>query len=148
MPTHMRSRFSTRELTVWEPAEPFSFTKGLRVMRMPARTGRMNPWQHGTLLFDLATDPAQEHPLADDDVELRMLRLLARLMHDNDAPRGQFERLGIPFDTEPGPEHLLVRAQAARTAATDTSASQVDWKSAAETRLHSPNVFHCPRTST
>jgi arylsulfatase A-like enzyme len=117
MPTHMRSRFSAKELAGWEPAEPFSFTKGLRVMRMPATAGRwMNPWQHGTLLFDLETDPAQEHPLADDEQELRMLRLLVRLMHDNDAPPGQFERLGIPYDTEPGPEHLLVRAQAARAA--------------------------------
>ena len=28
----------------------------------------------------------------DDELELRMLRLLAQLMHDNDAPRSQFER--------------------------------------------------------
>lgn len=114
MPTHMRSRFSTQELAHWEPADPLPFTKGLRLMRMPAATGWMNPWRHGTLLFDLETDPAQHHPLADDEQELRMLRLLARLMHENDAPASQFERLGLPFDTEPCPEHLLVRAQAAR----------------------------------
>lgn len=118
MPTHMRSRFSVSELAAWEPAEPFSFTKGLRVMRMPGKVGWMNPWRHGTLLFDLDADPAQEHPLADDEAELRMLRLLARLMHENDAPRSQFERLGIPFETVPGPEHLLVRTQAARAAST------------------------------
>ena len=117
MPTHMRARFSPRELDRWEPAEPLSFTKGLRVMRMPATTSWMNPWRHGTLLFDLEADPAQDHPLADDEQELRMLRLLARLMHENDAPASQFERLGIPFDAEPGPAHLLVRAQAARAAA-------------------------------
>jgi arylsulfatase A-like enzyme len=116
MPTHMRSRFSTRELAAWEPAEPFSFTKGLRTMRMPATARWLSSWNHGTLLFDLETDPAQEHPLADDEVELRMLRLLARLMHDNDAPESQFERLGMPFDGEPGPAHLLVRTQAARAA--------------------------------
>ncbi|WP_249522961.1 sulfatase [Modestobacter marinus] len=118
MPTHMRSRFGVDELTSWEPAEPFSFTKGLRTMRVPAAGARSNPWVHGTLLFDLATDPGQEHPLADDDVELRMLRLLARLMHDNDAPASQFQRLGIPFDEEAGVEHLLVRRQADRAAAT------------------------------
>jgi arylsulfatase A-like enzyme len=118
MPTHMRSRFSTQELAAWQPAEPFSFTKGLRVMRMPAKTGWMNPWQHGTLLFDLEADPAQENPLTDDEVELRMLRLLARLMHANDAPASQFSRLGIPHDGEPGPEHLLVREQATRAAST------------------------------
>jgi hypothetical protein len=46
-----------------------------------------------------------------------MLRLLAELMHESDAPRSQFDRLGIPYDGEIGPEHLLVRAQAARAAA-------------------------------
>ncbi|MEV6712863.1 sulfatase [Lentzea sp. NPDC051208] len=118
MPTHMRARFSVTELQPWEPAEPFSFTKGLRTMRMPATSALINSWQHGTLLFDLQEDPHQHYPLADDDVELKMLRLLARLMHDSDGPRSQFERLGIPFDAEPGPEHLLVRAQAAVAAAT------------------------------
>ncbi len=118
MPTHMRSRFGVRELAAWEPAEPRSFTKGIRTMRMPVAASWNSPWQHGTLLFDLEADPGQEHPMADDDAELRMLRLLARLMHDNDAPASQFQRLGIPFDEEPGPGHLLVRAQAERAAAT------------------------------
>ncbi|MGY1857193.1 sulfatase [Modestobacter sp. SYSU DS0290] len=118
MPNHMRSRFGVGELAAWEPAEPFSFTKGLRTMRIPAGPARNNPWLHGTLLFDLAADPGQQHPLRDDDVELRMLRLLARLMHENDAPASQFQRLGIPFDGEIGAEHLLVRTQADRAAAT------------------------------
>jgi hypothetical protein len=77
----------------------------------------MNPWAHGTLLFDLETDPGQEHPLIDDELELRMLRLLADLMHASDAPRSQFARLGMPSDTAPGKEHLLVRQQADRAAA-------------------------------
>jgi arylsulfatase A-like enzyme len=118
MPTHMRSRFAVNELKAWEPAEPFTFTKGVRTMVLPTKTIFINAWQHGTLLFDLQTDPQQEHPILDDEVELRMLRLLAQLMHDNDAPRSQFERLGIPFDAEPGPEHLLARKQAERAAAT------------------------------
>jgi arylsulfatase A-like enzyme len=118
MPTHMRSRFGVNELKAWQPAEPFTFTKSIRTMRMPVAATWMNSWNHGTLLFDLETDPGQEHPLIDDSVELRMLLLVAQLMHDNDAPRSQFERLGIPFDKEPGLEHLLVRAQALRAAAT------------------------------
>ncbi len=118
MPTHMRSRFGVRELAAWEPAEPLSFTKGVRTMRMKAAAARWNsPWPHGTLLFDLQADPGQEHPLADDDVELRMLRLLAELMRATDAPASQFQRLGIPVDGEAGAEHLLVRAQADRAAA-------------------------------
>ncbi|WP_422934607.1 sulfatase [Sinomonas sp. P47F7] len=116
MPTHMRSRFSVGELAAWEPAEPFAFTKGLRTLKVHTKS-LMNPWAHGTLLFDLETDPAQEHPLEDDDVELRMLRLLAELLHTSDAPKSQFERLGIPFDAPPTTEDLLVRRQAERAAA-------------------------------
>lgn len=116
MPTHMRSRFTPGELGAWEPAEPFSFTKGLRTMRVETKS-LMNPWVHGTLLYDLATDPAQEHPIEDDGVELRMLRLLAELLHASDAPASQFERLGVPYDTPPTEENLLVRRQAERAAA-------------------------------
>ncbi|HKU12301.1 MAG TPA: sulfatase [Sinomonas sp.] len=116
MPTHMRSRFAVKELEAWEPAEPFTFTKGLRTMKVHTKS-LMNPWSHGTLLFDLETDPRQEHPLEDDDVELRMVRLLAELMHASDAPASQFARLGLPVDTLPTEEHLLVRRQAQRAAA-------------------------------
>ena len=115
MPTHMRSRFAVRELAAWESAEPFSFTKGLRTLKIDTRS-LMNPWAHGTLLFDLETDPGQERPIADESVELRMLRLLAELMHASDAPASQFARLGIPFDAPPTEDHLLVRRQAERAA--------------------------------
>lgn len=118
MPTHMRSRFAVGELTAWEPAEPFPFTKGLRTMRMPAVGTFTNPWKHGTLLFDLHADPGQEHPLVDDGVELRMVALLAALMRENAAPTSQFERLGLPAGGPVGPEHLLVREQAQRAEAT------------------------------
>lgn len=121
MPTHMRSRFSVAELAGWQPAEPFSFTKGVRTMKVPARAPFINPWQHGTLLFDLESDPHQEHPLSDDEVELRMIRLLVERMRDTDAPDSQFERLGLPREGEPGEEHLLVAAQAGRAAATAES---------------------------
>jgi len=94
MPTHIRSHFSLEELRTATLAGPFSFTKGLRVLRTEAR-----PWieahPFGTLLFDLATDPAQEHPLDDPEVEARMIDLLIGLMVANDAPAEQFERLGL-----------------------------------------------------
>lgn len=117
MPTHMRARFGVAELADWEPADPFPFTKGLRTLRIPTTGGWMNPWRHGTLLFDLENDPGQQHPLDDPETELRMLRLLAGLLHDCDAPRSQFERLGIPYDGEITEQHLLVRDQAQRAAA-------------------------------
>lgn len=113
MPTHMRSRFAVPELTDWQPAEPFGFTKGLRTMCVQTRSF-MNPWTHGTLLFDLESDPQQKNPLTDDGTELRMLRLLTKLMHASEAPSSQFERLGLPTNGEPTEEHLLVRKQAER----------------------------------
>jgi len=115
MPTHMRGRFAPAEFAGAELAEPFSFTKGVRPLRLTGRA-MVNPFLYGTLLFDLGTDPAQEHPVDDPAIELRMLRLLARQLHENDAPASQFERLGIPADAEPGEEHLLVAAQSAQAA--------------------------------
>ena len=61
----------------------------------------------GTMLFDLATDPHQEHPLIDDGVELRMIGLLLDWMHWNDAPQEQYERLGLPAEGGATSAHLL-----------------------------------------
>jgi arylsulfatase A-like enzyme len=114
MPTHMRARFSPAELQEWDRSDPLPFTKGVPVMRIPARGLWLNPWSYGSLLFDLERDPDQRHPIDDPGIELRMLRLMAALMHDDDAPRSQFERLGIPYGEEPSANDLLVRSQAAR----------------------------------
>lgn len=110
MPTHMRGFFTAAELGAAELADPLPFTRGMPVLRTPARPGP-NPHVFGTLLFDLRADPEQTTPLLDDDVELRMAGALVREMHANDAPPGQFERLGLPADGPAGPEHLLARAQ-------------------------------------
>jgi len=117
MPTHMRARFSPDELAAWEPAEPFPFTKGVRTMRLEAASGWMNPWQHGTLLFDLETDPQQLSPLVDDELELHMAGLLVRALRESDAPASQFARLGLPREGEVSAEHLLARDHAERARA-------------------------------
>jgi hypothetical protein len=49
-----------------------------------------HPYQ--TLLFDLETDPEQERPIDDPDMEGAMTSHLVRLMKENDAPPEQFER--------------------------------------------------------
>jgi arylsulfatase A-like enzyme len=94
MPTHMRSRFAVEELQEIELAGPFSFTKGCQVMKMPARF-RFNPYRFGTLLFDVESDPQQQAPLTDAELEDRLLRQLVELMRANDAPPEQFQRLGV-----------------------------------------------------
>ena len=118
MPTHMRSRFAVAELTEWEPAPPFSFTKGLRTMRVDSLGGyRINSWQHGTLLWDIDADPHQIEPIVDDAVELRMLELLVRLLRENDAPASVYERLGLPIEGPVSAEHLRAAADSGRAAA-------------------------------
>ena len=94
MPTHLRSFFSLEELKTAQLAEPFSFTKGVRPLKIEARTW-IKAHSFGTLLFDLHTDPGQEAPLDDSDVEALMVQKLLRLMEANDAPPEQYERLGL-----------------------------------------------------
>ncbi|MDD7973220.1 sulfatase [Roseinatronobacter alkalisoli] len=110
MPTHMRSRFEPQEFAAVELVAGFSFTKGVPVMRMPGWTIR-GPWEYGTLLYDLETDPDQQQPLDDPALELRMAGLLVDLMRANDAPPCQYERLGLPAEGAVGPAHLMVQAQ-------------------------------------
>jgi hypothetical protein len=95
----MPARFSVDELQQIELAEPFAFTKGCRTLRVPAhRWPGSHPYE--TLLYDLETDPAQEHPLQDaaldPAVKQAMIGHLVRLMAANDAPQEQYERLGLP----------------------------------------------------
>ena len=94
MPMHIKSFFSVEELTGAELAEPFSFTKGLRPMKMQARSW-INAHEFGTLLFDLETDPRQENPIEDEAVEAMMRDHLIRLMQETDSPPEQYERLGL-----------------------------------------------------
>jgi hypothetical protein len=99
MPTHMRARFSVEELQSISLAEPFSFTKGCRTVRVTASgSSWRDVFRFGTLLFDLETDPGQEHPIDDPAVEQQMIEHLVRLMRENDAPAEQFVRLGLDPD--------------------------------------------------
>lgn len=111
MPTLMRGRMPVEVLREATLAEPFSFTKGMPVLRVPG-TSYTDPYAFGTMLFDLEADPAQETPLIDDELELRLATRMRDLMVANDAPPEQFLRMGLPPAGPLGPEHLLCRAQA------------------------------------
>ena len=94
MPTHMRHTFGVNELQDIQLSEPLPFTKGCRTMKIAGGTWG-KPHEFGTLLFDLASDPGQEHPIRDAAVEARMTRLLVASMKANQAPVEQYERLGL-----------------------------------------------------
>ena len=120
MPTHMRWRFTPAELKNAELVPPFAFTKETPLLRLPAHgVININAFDFGTLLFDLETDPGQERPLIDDALELKMIGLLLDLMRRNEAPASQFERLGLPATGPAGTSHLLSRAQATCSGATE-----------------------------
>lgn len=111
MPTLMRGRMPVETLRQAELVEPFTFTKGVATLRVPG-TAWTDPYAFGTMLFDLEADPGQQHPLVDDEQELRMATLMRDLMVETDAPAEQFSRLGLPPAGPLTEEHLLCREQA------------------------------------
>lgn len=89
-----RGFFSLQELSAMELCGPLPFTKGVKVLRTTPEIGGRQ-WQNPTALYDLAADPGQNAPLADEAAEERMAALLVRCMRESDAPPEQFVRLGL-----------------------------------------------------
>jgi arylsulfatase A-like enzyme len=95
-----RAFIANEMLETVELANPFTFTKGLKTMRLDA-TARVNPRNNNrqvefpTALFDLENDPGQENPIEDPEIEKRMCEHIKTLMKANDAPPEQFVRLGL-----------------------------------------------------
>ena len=94
MPTAMRGFFDLKKIAEAEIAEPFSFTKGCPLLKIPGHPWA-NAYEFGTLLFDLDEDPKQERPIQDDKVEQMMIDHMIRLMKENEAPEAQYHRLGL-----------------------------------------------------
>lgn len=53
------------------------------------------PEENRDALFNLQTDPKQEHPIKDLMQEQHMIDLMCRLMQENDAPAEQYARIGL-----------------------------------------------------
>ena len=95
MPQHIWTPFSTEELAKAELSPPLSFTKGVPVLKVPMLNtspiyknyGPGSLLENETRLYDLSVDPGQAHPLQDQAQEARLTDLMARLMHEVDAPR-------------------------------------------------------------
>lgn len=99
MPMHMRAMYSPDEMKNAELVPGFSFTKGVPLLKIPScvdKTGDTAP-KHSlkTMLFDLEKDPEQKHPYRDEKEEERFIKAMIRIMKENDAPKEQYERLGL-----------------------------------------------------
>ncbi|MES0884526.1 sulfatase [Roseibium sp. SCP14] len=103
MPTHIYEPFAIKELQEATLAEPFVFTKGAPLLRVPVKPGTAMSGAYGpdcfieddTRLYDLLTDPGQETPLEDKAVEARLAEAMAHLMAEFNAPPEAFERLSL-----------------------------------------------------
>lgn len=90
------------EMNTAEAYKGFDFTKGMPLWKIKGGSGIRSLgfpprklMDFGTLLYDLETDPKQEHPIRDEETEERMKINMVRLMKKNDAPAEQYVRLGL-----------------------------------------------------
>ncbi|MEO0586293.1 MAG: sulfatase [Planctomycetota bacterium] len=94
MPTNMRGFKPGIERAAL--AEPFSFTKGMPVLRLPAvsRVADEGGFDR-SLMFDVSADPQQQHPLDDAALAADLDGKMAALMAACDAPAEQYARMGL-----------------------------------------------------
>jgi arylsulfatase A-like enzyme len=98
MPAHMRESFSVESMHRLKGlSEPFSFTKGCRLMKIDASGPSSWSPAHtfGNLLFDIEEDPQQETPINSQKIENLMKEKLIVALEEHDAPAEQFERLHL-----------------------------------------------------
>jgi arylsulfatase A-like enzyme len=103
MPTHIWEPFSTEELASASLAEPFPFTKGTPLLKVPVieRSPMNTSYGPGvmieseTRLYDLEIDPGQGGALQEPQNEARLTRLMVELMAENDAPPEAFARIKV-----------------------------------------------------
>lgn len=93
MPTHMNMRFRPEELQKAQLREPFAFTKGCPVLKIPAL--HLSPKAGTDALYDLEKDPEQQAPIHDAAIEKRMLDAMVQLMRQNDAPQELYQRFRL-----------------------------------------------------
>jgi arylsulfatase A-like enzyme len=101
MPTSFHSFMSRDELAQAEMGRFLGHTYNIPVYKVP-QTGKP-PLRHDATgaympqheLFDLMTDPAQEHPLDDPEQERHFCDLLRTHLDRVHAPEGHLERLGL-----------------------------------------------------
>ena len=102
MPTRMQGFFELKEFAGTELADPFDFTKGLPMLRVPAhREARRPPVQGGgladavTVLYNTNADPGQTTPIEAPEIEERLVALMLQIMGAHDAPIEAYTRLDL-----------------------------------------------------
>lgn len=97
MPTHMRARFGVHELSEMELAEPFSFTKGLKTLKIRCLGSQVGGGKEPLVsrLYDIEKDPGQLQAIEDAEAVKKMKALIREYMIATDAPKELYHRYGI-----------------------------------------------------
>lgn len=108
-PQNMVRSFPPEDLAKADMAEPFSFTKGARLLRVPmdpangeAGLAAVRNRPDAIQLFDLIEDPRQEKPLDDPQRTDWFCSEISRRLAEHDAPREVFTLYGLE---DPHPNH-------------------------------------------
>jgi arylsulfatase A-like enzyme len=105
MPMHMMSLFTADEMRTSRLSAPFDFTKEMPLLKIDAlKDARRIPnndrvgWapDHGTTLYDLASDPKQLHPFRDTAIEARLAAGIRAVLAAHDAPAELYGRFALP----------------------------------------------------
>lgn len=131
MPTHMDRFFPPEELAEFELREPFSFTKGCRVLKIHQQPFTNSAANFGTLLFDLQEDPHQENPIIDMKKETELANAMLRLMHRDDAPAERYALYGLPAEGEVSEEEIRRLREAEKTDGIPAGFVEFEWEKGA-----------------
>ncbi len=94
MPCHLRDPFTLEELGQARLLDGFPHMRGAKVMQIPGKTN-FSAYSYGSRLYDLQQDPQELHPIENEDVAERLKKAMVGMMQENEAPREQYERLGL-----------------------------------------------------
>lgn len=102
MPSHLRAHFDVDELRGASLSEPFDFTKGVPLLKVkldPKNTqvgmDGLSLEDHRTSLFDLKTDPGQQRPIDDPEIEQRLAARIVAHFAQHDAPPELYAHFGL-----------------------------------------------------
>jgi len=103
MPTHMKCMYTVKELKDLELSEPFSFTKGCKLMKTADYDYMQDTPSDGkhnliTMLLHTKEDPLQLNPVQDPEKEEYYINEIVKHLQDNDAPKEQYIRMGLWHD--------------------------------------------------
>lgn len=98
MPMRMRNMFTKDDFKNIKLVDGFDYFKDWKVLEVDSNLQFYNPFVTGHLLFDRNKDPKQETPIDNKQVESEFAANAYNFLKEMDAPKSQYERLGLSSD--------------------------------------------------